>query len=100
MSAVVARLACSNPAAAGAAAPAAAADAAAAAATAGKLRLRLPLLAAGSLTVAWAALPNPPRCPAAGHEIVGVVTEVGAGVRRFKVGDRAAVGCMVGSCGE
>ncbi|XP_011097458.1 probable mannitol dehydrogenase [Sesamum indicum] len=33
-----------------------------------------------------------------GHEIVGVVTEVGSKVRNFKVGDRVGVGCMVGSC--
>jgi uncharacterized zinc-type alcohol dehydrogenase-like protein len=33
-----------------------------------------------------------------GHEIVGTVARVGAGVRRFKVGDRAGVGCMVDSC--
>jgi uncharacterized zinc-type alcohol dehydrogenase-like protein len=35
-----------------------------------------------------------------GHEIVGVVTEVGAEVTRHHVGDRVGVGCMVGSCGE
>ena len=35
-----------------------------------------------------------------GHEIVGTVTAVGADVSKFKVGDRAAVGCMVDSCGE
>lgn len=35
-----------------------------------------------------------------GHEIVGRVTRVGANVQRFKVGDLAAVGCMVGSCGS
>jgi alcohol dehydrogenase (NADP+) len=35
-----------------------------------------------------------------GHEIVGVVTEVGAGVTRHQVGDRVGVGCMVNSCGE
>jgi uncharacterized zinc-type alcohol dehydrogenase-like protein len=35
-----------------------------------------------------------------GHEIVGRVTRVGAAVKRFAVGDLAAVGCMVGSCGE
>lgn len=35
-----------------------------------------------------------------GHEIVGRVSAVGSGVRRFRVGDHAAVGCMVGSCGE
>jgi alcohol dehydrogenase (NADP+) len=33
-----------------------------------------------------------------GHEIVGKVTRVGAGVTRFKVGDRAGVGCLVDSC--
>ncbi|PON40954.1 Alcohol dehydrogenase superfamily, zinc-type [Parasponia andersonii] len=32
------------------------------------------------------------------HEIVGVVTEVGSKVEKFKVGDRVGVGCMVGSC--
>ena len=35
-----------------------------------------------------------------GHEIVGVVAEVGADVTRHQVGDRVGVGCMVGSCGE
>ncbi|XP_077222594.1 cinnamyl alcohol dehydrogenase 2-like [Tasmannia lanceolata] len=33
-----------------------------------------------------------------GHEIVGVVTEVGQNVTRLKVGDKAGVGCMVGAC--
>ncbi len=33
-----------------------------------------------------------------GHEIVGRVTTVGDEVTRFKVGDLAAVGCMVDSC--
>jgi alcohol dehydrogenase (NADP+) len=33
-----------------------------------------------------------------GHEIVGRVTKVGSGVTRFKVGDVAAVGCLVDSC--
>ncbi len=33
-----------------------------------------------------------------GHEIVGRVTAVGAGVHRFRVGDVAAVGCMVDAC--
>ncbi len=33
-----------------------------------------------------------------GHEIVGKVTKVGAQVKSFKVGDLAAVGCMVDSC--
>ena len=35
-----------------------------------------------------------------GHEIVGVVTEVGSDVTRHRVGDRVGVGCMVSSCGE
>ncbi|GIL48079.1 hypothetical protein Vafri_4780 [Volvox africanus] len=34
-----------------------------------------------------------------GHEIVGIVTEVGTEVKKFKPGDRAGVGCMVDSCG-
>ncbi|MCM3716464.1 NAD(P)-dependent alcohol dehydrogenase [Alkalihalobacillus oceani] len=35
-----------------------------------------------------------------GHEIAGIVTAVGAGVTKHKVGDRVGVGCMVDSCGE
>ncbi|CAK9159923.1 unnamed protein product [Ilex paraguariensis] len=33
-----------------------------------------------------------------GHEIVGVVTEVGKNVQKFNVGDKVGVGCLVGSC--
>jgi len=33
-----------------------------------------------------------------GHEIAGIVTAVGAKVTKFKVGDRAGVGCFVNSC--
>nr|CAB3482411.1 unnamed protein product [Digitaria exilis] len=33
-----------------------------------------------------------------GHEIAGVVTEVGKNVTKFKPGDRVGVGCMVNSC--
>ena len=33
-----------------------------------------------------------------GHEIVGVVREVGASVKQFKKGDVVGVGCLVGSC--
>ncbi|MFG2023756.1 NAD(P)-dependent alcohol dehydrogenase [Streptomyces sp. NPDC048825] len=35
-----------------------------------------------------------------GHEIAGIVSEVGPGVTRYKVGDRVGVGCMVDSCRE
>ncbi|KAF7829263.1 putative mannitol dehydrogenase [Senna tora] len=35
-----------------------------------------------------------------GHEIVGVVTEVGNKVEKFKVGDKVGVGCLVWSCGS
>lgn len=35
-----------------------------------------------------------------GHEIVGIVKQVGAAVKKFKVGDRAAIGCLVDSCRE
>lgn len=33
-----------------------------------------------------------------GHEIVGIVTRVGSGVKKFKEGDTTAIGCMVDSC--
>jgi len=35
-----------------------------------------------------------------GHEIVGKIVNVGSRVSKFKVGDLAAVGCMVDSCRE
>jgi len=35
-----------------------------------------------------------------GHEIAGVVAEVGGGVTKYAVGDRVGVGCMVDSCRE
>jgi uncharacterized zinc-type alcohol dehydrogenase-like protein len=35
-----------------------------------------------------------------GHEIVGRITKIGEEVTKFKVGDLAAVGCMVDSCGH
>ncbi len=34
-----------------------------------------------------------------GHEIAGIVAEVGADVHSYKPGDRVGVGCMVNSCG-
>lgn len=33
-----------------------------------------------------------------GHEIVGFVTRIGSGVKKFKVGDKVGVGCLVDSC--
>jgi len=41
---------------------------------------------------------NYPLVP--GHEIAGIVTDVGAEVTKYKVGDRVGVGCMVDSCGK
>jgi len=35
-----------------------------------------------------------------GHEIAGLVTEVGSEVTKYKVGDRVGVGCFVDSCRE
>jgi uncharacterized zinc-type alcohol dehydrogenase-like protein len=35
-----------------------------------------------------------------GHEIAGVVAEVGSGVSKLSPGDRVGVGCLVDSCGE
>jgi uncharacterized zinc-type alcohol dehydrogenase-like protein len=39
-----------------------------------------------------------PQVP--GHEIAGIVSAVGRNVTKFKVGDKAGVGCMVDSCME
>lgn len=35
-----------------------------------------------------------------GHEIAGIVTQIGSEVTKHAVGDRVGVGCMVDSCGE
>ncbi len=35
-----------------------------------------------------------------GHEIAGVVTEIGSAVTKYQVGDRVGVGCFVDSCRE
>jgi alcohol dehydrogenase (NADP+) len=42
--------------------------------------------------------PNYPVVP--GHEIAGVVTELGSAVSKFALGDRVGVGCFVDSCRE
>ncbi|CAK9169203.1 unnamed protein product [Ilex paraguariensis] len=43
----------------------------------------------------WSATvyPNVP-----GHEIVGIVTEVGAKVQKFNIGDKVGIGSVIGSC--
>ncbi|KAH9315034.1 hypothetical protein KI387_023661 [Taxus chinensis] len=33
-----------------------------------------------------------------GHEVVGIVTEIGKEVEKFKIGEHVGVGCIVGSC--
>ena len=44
---------------------------------------------------------GPARYPLVpGHEIAGVVAEVGSEVTKHAVGDRVGVGCMVDSCGK
>ncbi|MFC4375899.1 NAD(P)-dependent alcohol dehydrogenase [Nocardia halotolerans] len=35
-----------------------------------------------------------------GHEIAGIVTATGSAVRKYQVGDRVGVGCLVNSCGK
>jgi uncharacterized zinc-type alcohol dehydrogenase-like protein len=45
----------------------------------------------------WGEVPYP---AVPGHEIAGVVAEVGAEVTRFAAGDRVGVGCLVDSCRE
>ena len=37
-----------------------------------------------------------PQVP--GHEIAGIVSAIGKNVTKFKIGDKAGVGCMVNSC--
>lgn len=41
---------------------------------------------------------NYPLVP--GHEIAGIVTDIGAEVTKYNVGDRVGIGCMVDSCGK
>ncbi|MGV0991271.1 MAG: NAD(P)-dependent alcohol dehydrogenase [Mycobacterium sp.] len=44
---------------------------------------------------------GPPKYPVVpGHEIVGIVTEIGSAVTKYKVGDHVGVGCFVDSCRE
>ena len=45
----------------------------------------------------WGKIPYP---AVPGHEIVGIVSEVGSEVTKYVPGDRVGVGCMVDSCRE
>ncbi|KRE39198.1 alcohol dehydrogenase [Janibacter sp. Soil728] len=45
----------------------------------------------------WGEAPYP---LVVGHEIAGIVSEVGSAVTKHKVGDRVGVGCLVNSCRE
>jgi uncharacterized zinc-type alcohol dehydrogenase-like protein len=45
----------------------------------------------------WGQIPYP---AVPGHEIAGIVAEVGSAVTRFAPGDRVGVGCMVNACRE
>jgi propanol-preferring alcohol dehydrogenase len=45
-------------------------------------------------------LPNPNLPIVLGHEIIGRVSEIGAGVVRFKIGDRVGVPWLGWACGE
>jgi propanol-preferring alcohol dehydrogenase len=46
----------------------------------------------------WPLKPNPPFIP--GHEAIGIVTEVGAGVTIVKEGDRVGVPWLYSACGH
>ena len=46
----------------------------------------------------WGPVVSWPLVP--GHELAGVVTQVGDQVDKFKVGDKVGVGCFVDSCGK
>ena len=56
--------------------------------------------AATDLHVVDGELPNPKLPLIPGHEIVGRVVEVGAGVERFKAGDRVGIPWLGWTCGE
>jgi propanol-preferring alcohol dehydrogenase len=47
----------------------------------------------------WKDLGIPPQLPTVpGHEVVGKVVEIGSGVRKFKVGDRAGITPLLEAC--
>jgi propanol-preferring alcohol dehydrogenase len=62
----------------------------------GEVRIRVE--ACGICHTDLSSLGDPGRVP--GHEIVGRIDAVGAGVTRWSVGDRVGVGFLGGHCGE
>ncbi|GAB2477151.1 NAD(P)-dependent alcohol dehydrogenase [Luteococcus sediminum] len=46
----------------------------------------------------WGPVVGWPLVP--GHELAGIVTQVGSEVTKFAVGDKVGVGCFVDSCGQ
>ena len=56
--------------------------------------------AATDLHVVDGELPNPKLPLSPGHELVGRVVKVGAGVERFKAGDRVGIPWLGWTCGE
>lgn len=67
----------------------------------GELRLRVAAcgVCRTDLHVADGELPDPKLPLVLGHEIVGVVDAIGAGVTRFREGDRAGVPWLAWTCG-
>jgi propanol-preferring alcohol dehydrogenase len=64
------------------------------------LRVRACAICRTDLHVADGELPHPKLPLVPGHEIVGTVLEVGAGVERFAPGDRVGVPWLGWTCGE
>jgi propanol-preferring alcohol dehydrogenase len=64
------------------------------------LRVRACAVCRTDLHVVDGELPHPKLPLVPGHEIVGVVTEKGEGVERFKTGDRVGVPWLGWTCGE
>lgn len=49
----------------------------------------------------WKDIGIPPTLPTVpGHEVVGMVTEIGDGVTKFQVGDRAGITPLLEACGD
>ncbi|MET8156815.1 alcohol dehydrogenase catalytic domain-containing protein [Sphaerisporangium sp. NPDC005289] len=69
----------------------------------GQVRLRVEacgICHTDALAVGGVMRPDPSVPIVPGHEVVGVIDAVGAGVTRWHVGDRVGVGFLNGHCGE